>query len=157
MYSRRGPGFGDMVSVGVAVPLPWNRSNRQDRELAARLAMAEQLRAERAEAARERLAETQRWLQTWRSQLERIGRYAGSLEPLAAERTRAALAGYRGGVEPLAAVLQARRTEIDTRTERLRLEMEAAALWAQLEYLLPSEPTLAPGAAPSNEGSESAR
>jgi hypothetical protein len=38
---------------------------------------------------------------------------------------------------PLIAVLEARRGEIDTRMERLRLEMEAARLWAQLEYLIP--------------------
>ena len=61
------------------------------------------------------------------------------LIPLAAERTRAALAAYRGGGGTLAAVLEARRMEIDTRMERLRLEMETAALWAQLEYLIPAE------------------
>ena len=58
---------------------------------------------------------------------------------LAAERTRAAMAAYRGGSGALSAVLDARRTEIDTRMDRLRLEMEAAALWAQLEYLIPPE------------------
>ena len=54
-----------------------------------------------------------------------------------AERTRAALAGYRGGGAPLSAVLEARRMEIDMRLERVRLEMENAGLWAQLEYLIP--------------------
>jgi hypothetical protein len=29
--------------------------------------------------------------------------------------------------------------EIDQRMERVRLEMEAAGLWAQLEYLIPPE------------------
>ena len=37
----------------------------------------------------------------------------------------------------LAAVLEARRMEIDTQMERLRLEMETAALWSQLEYVIP--------------------
>lgn len=37
----------------------------------------------------------------------------------------------------LTAVLEARRAEIDTRVERLRLEMGAARLWAQLSYLVP--------------------
>ncbi len=59
------------------------------------------------------------------------------LIPLAAERTRAALAAYRGGGAPLSAVLEARRMEIDTRLERMRLEMENAGVWAQLEYLIP--------------------
>mgnify|MGYP000718187937 CR=1 FL=1 len=38
----------------------------------------------------------------------------------------------------LTAVLEARRAEIDTRVERLRLEMGAARLWAQLNYLVPA-------------------
>jgi hypothetical protein len=37
----------------------------------------------------------------------------------------------------LTAVLDARRGEIDTRLDRLRLEMEAARLWAQINYLMP--------------------
>ena len=36
--------------------------------------------------------------------------------------------------------LEARRMEIDIRMERLRLEMENAAAWAQLEYLIPKPP-----------------
>jgi outer membrane protein TolC len=40
-YQQRGPEFSNMVSVGVSVPLPWDRANRQDREIAAKLAMAE--------------------------------------------------------------------------------------------------------------------
>jgi hypothetical protein len=56
---------------------------------------------------------------------------------LANERTRAALAAYRGAGSPLAAVLEARRMEIDTRMERLRLEMDAAGLWTRLQYLIP--------------------
>ncbi|WP_119155051.1 TolC family protein [Caldimonas tepidiphila] len=139
MYSQRGPSYSNMVSLGVSVPLQWNQKNRQDRELAARLAMAEQMRAERAEMQRQHLAEVRRWHQTWRSQLERLDLYDRSLIPLAAERTRAALAAYRGGTGPLAAVLDARRMEIDTRMERLRMEMETAGLWAQLEYLVPPE------------------
>jgi outer membrane protein TolC len=58
---------------------------------------------------------------------------------LAAERTRAALAAYRGGSGTLIGVLDARRAEIDARIERLRVEMETAALWAQLEYLIAPE------------------
>ena len=61
------------------------------------------------------------------------------LRPLAIGRKSAALAAYRGASSPLAPVLEARRMEIDTRMERLRLEMEAAGLWARLQYLIPPE------------------
>jgi outer membrane protein TolC len=138
MVNQRGPAFSNMVSVNVSIPLQWDRKNRQDRELAARLAVAEQMRAQREEASREHLAEARAMLQEWQGNRERLTRYDGSLLPLAAERTRAALVGYRGGTVNLAAVLDARRVEIDTRLERLRLEMETARLWAQLNYLIPA-------------------
>ena len=136
MYSQRGPAYSNMVSVVVSVPLQWDQKNRQEREVASKLAQVEQMRAQREETAREHLAETQRWVQEWRSDLERLARYDDTLIPLATERSAAALATYRGG-GPLSAVLEARRAEIDTRIERVRLEMETAALWAQMEYLIP--------------------
>ena len=139
MYSQRGPAYSNMVSVNVSVPLQWDQKNRQDRELSAKLAIAEQMRAQREEATREHVADTRMWLQEWQSNRERLAQYDSALIPLAAERTRAAIAAYRGGSGPLTVVLEARRMAIDTQMDRLRLEMEAAALWAQLEYLIPAE------------------
>jgi len=136
-YSQRGPAFSPMVSFNVSVPLPWNRADRQDRELAARLATVERMRAEREETTREHVAETRALLQEWQGQRARAERYDAALVPLAGERTRAALAAYRGGAGRLGDVLEARRMEIDARMERLRLEMDAARLWAQLRYLVP--------------------
>src|SRR5690606_16781000 len=78
---------------------------------------------------------------TWRSNLARLDDYDHSLIPLASEHTRAALAGYRGGEGELADVLDARGTEIAIRIERLRIEMETAALWATLEYLTVKDST----------------
>ena len=137
MFSQRGPAYSNMVSVNVSIPLQLDAGNRQDRELAAKLAVVEQMRAQRDEATREHLAETRSWLQEWQSGRDRLTHYDSTLMPLAAERTRASLAAYRGGSGPLGAVLEARRMEIDTRMDRLRLEMETAGRWAQLEYLIP--------------------
>ena len=139
MVSQRGPAYSNMVSVNVSIPLQWDQKNRQDRELAAKLAVAEQMRAQREEATREHVADTRMWLQEWQSNRERLAQYDSVLMPLALERTRAAIAAYRGGSGPLAAVLEARRMAIDTNMDRLRLAMETAALWAQLEYLIPAE------------------
>jgi len=138
MVSQRGPAYSNMVSVNVSIPLQWDPKNRQDREVAAKLATVEQMRAQREEETRMHAAEALAMMQEWRSDRERLTRYDSSLLPLAAERTRAAIAGYRGGTGPLGAVLEARRGEIDTRMERLRLEMDAARLWAQLNYLVPA-------------------
>ena len=128
-YSQRGPAYSNMVSVGVSIPLQWDQKNRQNRELGAKLAVVEQLRAQREEQARMHVAEVRTLLQQWRSDRYRVVRYDEELLPLAADRTRAALAAYRGGTAPLSAVLDARRGEIDTRMERLRLQMSAARLW----------------------------
>ena len=139
MYSQRGPAYSNMVSVNVSVPLQWDQKNRQNRELSAKLAVAEQMRAQREEATREYVADTRMWLQEWQSNRERLAHYDSDLIPLSLERTRAAIAAYRGGSGQLTSVLEARRMEIDTRMDRLRLAMETAALWAQLEYLIPAE------------------
>jgi hypothetical protein len=103
MYSQRGPAYSNMVSVNVSVPLQWDQKNRQDRELSAKLAIAEQMRAQREEATREHVADTRMWLQEWQSNRERLAQYDSALIPLAAERTRAAIAAYRGGSGPLTA------------------------------------------------------
>lgn len=138
MYSQRGPAYSNMISFNVSIPLQLDREHRQDREVAAKVAVAEQMRAEREEASREHVAEDLSMLQEWQSNRERLIRYDGSLIPLAEERTKAAIAAYRGSSGTLGAVLDARRSEIDTRMDRLRLDMETARLWAQLNYLIPA-------------------
>ena len=136
MYGERSSGFSDMISIGVSVPLQWNQENRQDRVVAAKLAQADQVRAEREEMTREHIAETARWLDTWKSNLVRLSDYEAALIPLANQRTNAVVAEYRGGKGKLVTVLDARKMEIATRIEKLRIEMETAALWATLEYLI---------------------
>jgi len=138
MYSQRSPAYSNMISFNVSIPLQWDREHRQDRELAAKLTQAEQMRAEREEASRAHFAEALSMLQEWQSDRERLGRYDASLIPLAEQRTQASIAAYRGSSGTLGAVLDARRSEIDTRMERLRLDMDTARLWAQLNYLIPA-------------------
>ena len=84
------------------------------------------------------VAEAQVMWQEWQSGRERLRRYEASLVPLAAERSRAGIAAYRGATGSLGAVLEARRNEIDTQLDELRLELETARLWAQLNYLVPA-------------------
>ncbi len=138
-YSQRGSAYSNFVSLNVSIPLQWDQGSRQNRELSAKLALADQLREQREEATREHASDVRAWLQQWQSDRERLSFYDSALLPLAGERTRAALAAYRGGGGTLSAVLESRRMEIDTRLEQIRLEMEAAGFWAQLEYLIPAE------------------
>src|SRR5437016_1166544 len=108
MYSQRGPAYSNMISVNVSVPLQWDQKNRQDREVAAKLAMLDQVRAEREEMLRAHTAEVRAMIGEWENDRERSARYERELLPLAAERTQA-----------------------------LQLEMDSARLWAQLNFLFP--------------------
>jgi hypothetical protein len=137
MYSERGPAFDDMVSLNVSKPLQWRERSRQDRELAAKLATAGQLRAERDEETRAHAAEVRGLLAAWRGNRQRLQRYASTLIPLAAERALAATSAYRAGSGALGDVLQARAGEIETRLDYLALEMETARLWAEINFLTP--------------------
>jgi len=147
MYSQRGPGYSNMVSVNLAIPLQWDQKNRQDREVAATLATLAQMRAEREEATRMHVAELLAMWQEWQGNRERLTRYDSSIIPLATERTRASVAAYRGTTGSLVAVLEARRNEIDMRMDRLRIELDTARLWAQLNYLIPAPHDAAAAAA----------
>jgi outer membrane protein TolC len=152
MYSKRGSQFGDMVSLGVSIPLQWDQARKQDRELAARLERVEQVRSEREEMRRERLFEVQRLLANWRSNLTRLEDYDKTLIPLATDRVQATEAAFRGNKAPLAAVLDAQRMVIDTQLERLRIEKQTAAWWAELEYLIPPDQVAQPTTpSPSNQ------
>ncbi|HEV8110815.1 MAG TPA: TolC family protein [Burkholderiales bacterium] len=140
-YQQRGPDFSNMVSLGVSIPLPWDRANRQDREVASKLAMAEQARAQREEMLRAHVGDVRAMLEEWHNRRERLGRYERDLIPLARERARAALAGYQGGRTSVSDLLLARRNESEVRMQAVQLEMEAARLWAKLNFLIPeSEP-----------------
>lgn len=134
-FQQRGSAYSNMLSVGLSVPLQWDRARRQDRELAARLALAEQAKAERDDALRAHIAETAAMLGDWQSGRERLQRYRGELIPLAAERTGATLAAYRGGKAALAEVLAARRNDLDVRLQALALDAATAKLWAQLNFM----------------------
>lgn len=152
MYSKRGSQFGDMVSLGVSIPLQWDQARKQDRELSARLQRVEQVRLEREEMRREHLWGVQRLLTNWRSNLTRLEDYDKTLIPLATERVHATEAAFRSGKAPLATVLEAQRMVTDTRLERLRIEKQSAAWWAELEFLIPEDlPTQIPPPSPSHQ------
>lgn len=137
-FQQRGPAYSNMLSVGVSVPFQWNQRNRQDRDVAARLAQLEQAKAESEEALRAHVAEVGAMLGEWQSNRERQARLEQDLLPLARARTTAAIAQYRGGKMSLADVLAARRSELDARLQVLQLEADTARLWAQLRFLVPA-------------------
>ena len=134
-YQMRGSAYGDMVSFEVKIPLPWDTGNRQDREVRARLAIADQASDLRDEALREHVAEVRNMLHEFESNRGRIVRYEREIVPLAAARAEATMSAFRGARATANEVLAARRAELEARLQQLQLEGETARLWAQLSFL----------------------
>jgi outer membrane protein TolC len=137
MYSQRGPAYSNMISLNVSVPLQWDQKDRQDREVAAKLAMLDQVRAEREDTLRAHTAEVRAMIAEWENDRERRSRYEREVLPLATERTQSTLSAYRGAKASITDLLIARRNEIDMRLQALQLDADTARLWAQLNFLVP--------------------
>ncbi|MCE7521890.1 TolC family protein [Alloalcanivorax xenomutans] len=142
MYTQRSEPFSDLASIGVSFPLQWNKKNRQQRQVAAKLAEADRLAAEHEEHLREHLMEVDVLLAQWRSNLKQLRDYEEKLIPLAAQRSASTLSAYRGNNTSLASVLKARLDELATATEKLNLEARTAELWSELEFLVPDNASL---------------
>lgn len=149
-YSQRGPSYSNMVSVGVSIPLQIAPGARQDRELAAKLALADQSRAQLEDAQRMHTAEVRAMIAEWETGRLRLARIETSLVPISTQRSQVALAAYRGNAGTLAAVLEARRNESETRMQALQLAADTARAWAQLNFLLPEHEV--PGAGGNTGG-----
>jgi outer membrane protein TolC len=137
-YQQRGPSFSNMISVQVSIDLPIFQERRQNRDLAAKLALTEQARELKEDAVRLHLSEAQAAQSDWNAATSRLKRFDDSLLPLSRERSLAALAAYRGGRADLASVLLARRDELDLKLQELQLTADQARAYAQLLYFLPA-------------------
>jgi outer membrane protein TolC len=139
-YAQRGPAYSSMLSIGVRIDLPIFESRRQGPAIAAKVAAAEQVRAQAEEARRAHLAEVRMLIADWDAAAERVQRLDATQVPLAHERAQAALADYRGGKSDLSSALEARRGEVEIRIAQLQATGEMARAWAQLTFLLPVMP-----------------
>src|SRR5262249_31191680 len=124
-YAFRGSAYSNMVSLTVSIDLPWSQGTRQDRELAAKLPELDAARAMRESTTRMHVAELDTMLAEWESAREQAARTRSELLPLAAQRRDAALAAYRTGTGTLAAVLDARRGELDARLTLIQQQQAA--------------------------------
>ena len=132
--------FSDFVSVEFSVGLPLFPGNRQDRGIAARQADYEATLDAHEDARRAQLQQLQTDLAQWNSTKRQVARDEDQLLPLARERSRIALAAYRGGGE-LQPWLDARRAEIEEEIAHARMSGDLGRAWAALAYLLPEERT----------------
>lgn len=133
-YAQRGSQYSNMVSFGVTIPLPVNRAQRQDRDIAEKSALGTKARMQYEDALRELQAEIQDQSLTLSSLQERISQLKKELLPAANQQVELATAAYRSGTGSLAAVFNAKRMALDAQMQILDVEKEAATTWAKLEY-----------------------
>lgn len=137
MYSQRGSAYSNMGSLNVSFPVPWDQGNRQDRDVAARLAQANEARAKSEIIRRNTQAMVGAKLAELQRNLDRLKRYDERTLPLATSQADAALTAYRANTGTLLAVAEANHRAIDMKVERLTLEAKTAKLWADLAFLVP--------------------
>lgn len=130
-YGQRA-GYSDMVSFGVSIPLPVAPAERQDREIASRLALADKAEAALAEAARMATGEYRALASDAKRLAERVERYRVSVVVPAQQRTAAALAAYRSNQVPLMTLFDARHAEVEAQRKLLNLRKDLAKARTQL-------------------------
>ena len=139
-YGKRAPGMSDMVMLEVGDSLPLFTHDRQDRGISARQAQRDAVQADHEDARRAQREAVTRAIASWQGWDGQIERYQQTLLPLARDRARTALAGYRAG-SSLQPWLDARRAEIELRLNYADALASRARLWASLAYLFPAEVT----------------
>lgn len=132
-YGQRA-GRPDLVSIGVSIPWPVAPDARQDRETAARLAMADKAEADLAEARRAAAGEhaTLTSDATWLRQ--RIARFQETVLAPLNLRTQATLAAYRSNQASLVMLFEARHAEVEAQRRLLILRRDLARVQAQLVF-----------------------
>ena len=128
------PDFSDYVSLNFAIDLPLFTSQRQDRNLGAKLAEQSGAEQSREDMFRQEEADLRlNWL-GWQRLQERIRQFDADVIPQSRQRVDAALAMWQAGQGTLAAVLDARRMAFDNQIKRLELVSDAARYRIALQY-----------------------
>ena len=128
------PGFEDYASLQFEIALPVFTGKRQDRSVAARsaeLARAEDLRQDVLKQNRAAIALNSA---DWQRLQQRFERYDATILPQAQARLEAAMGAYGAGSGQLLSLLDARRSLLDIRMQRLDLQLDAARHQVQLQY-----------------------
>jgi outer membrane protein TolC len=128
----------DMIGIEVGVSLPLFPGSRQDQDISARYAERDAVKDEHEDARRAQREAVAAGLAEWQGDDTQVNTYRDKLLPLATDRSRTALAAYRGGGS-LQPWLEARRDEIDTRVAYAKALAAWGTAWAQLAYLIPNQ------------------
>jgi len=141
-YGQR-TGYSDMVSFGVSIPIPLSPGERQDRDTAAKLALAEKAEADLTEVTRAASAEYRALLSESVRLEDRIERYRIAVLTPAMQRIAAATAAYASNQSSLVTLYEARHAEVVAQRRLLSLRRDVMRAKLQLR-LKPLEQGAAP-------------
>lgn len=125
-YGRRDPAYGDMVSVGVSIDLPFFAGRRQDPRIAASLSGETQTRLLRAAAERELVAALDSDLADHAMHMQRLANARNVLVPLAKRRAELDMASYAAGRLDLGSALLTSLTLAEAEVDALAREADVA-------------------------------
>ena len=133
-YGRREPAFGDLVSVGVSIDLPFFAKRRQDPKIAARDSEAQRSRFERLAAEREAAAALSADLADHAMHHQRLQNARTTLVPLAKHRAELDQASYAAGKLDLGSALLTSLALAEAEVDALAREAEVARDAVRINY-----------------------
>jgi outer membrane protein TolC len=146
-FSQRGSQYGNMVSFGVSIPFSANPTQKQDRDIAEKSALATKARMQYEDVLRKLQTEIQTLSSTLASTNERVSALKRRLLRPAKRQVKLATASYRAGAGTLSTVFNARMGLLEKRLQIADLEKDAALTWASLEYYVIPDEMVASGRA----------
>ncbi|MDX5627833.1 MULTISPECIES: TolC family protein [unclassified Brenneria] len=136
-YAKRGDDYDDMAGVMVTVDLPLFKSKRQDKDYAADVARTQEARDNVLLTGREHQAQLATLIAQYQAAQSRWQRQKNEVLPLQRQRIKLIQTQYQSGVSDLAAVLEARRSLLESQIDAQTTAREMAQFWAAIRYLTP--------------------
>ena len=133
-YGRRDPVYGDMVSVGVSIDLPFFAGRRQDPLIAARESEANRARFLRVAGERDVLAALDGDLADHAMHHQRLMNARQTLVPLAKHRAELDMASYAAGKLDLGSALLSTLAEAEAEVDALSREADVARDAIRINY-----------------------
>lgn len=136
MYGKRRSDLSDMISLQVAIDLPWDRANRQDRRTAEKMLLVDKARQLTLDRKRELDAELENVIAEAEIARAREAEHQERLIPSAKARLNVTQAGYQAGKQNLSEVWEARRGLIEVEMQHWGVLTDLQRAAVKLDYLI---------------------
>ncbi len=140
MYGKRRSDLSDMLTLQVAIDLPWDRPNRQDKRTAEKMLQVEKARKLTEDRRLELSAELAGVMADQEAAKAREDEHQQRLIPTAKALLGLAQAGYQAGKQNLSEVWDARRGLIEVEMEHWAILTDIQRAAIKLAYLTNSDP-----------------